>query len=136
MLREGELIVFGSKRTLSTANETRDTGTGVTETVPEPVLPSLEAEMVTVTGLPPRFMPAVTPPVAVTAAAATSDDVHETNRPVNTCPLPSKVVATSVVIAPLAIVIAVGETETDATAAGSVGLEQERRAQAIAGINR
>jgi len=136
MLIDGDCSAPGSSRTLSKANETRETGTGITAIAAEPVFPSLDAEMVTVDGLPPRFIPAATTPVALTVAMVLSEDAHEISRPVSALPLLSSVAADRVVVAPLATVIAVGETETDATAAGSVGLEQERSAQAMAGINR
>jgi hypothetical protein len=88
------------------------TGTGTTVAVALPVFPSLVAVIVAV----PLDTP-VTAPAAETVATAALLVLHVTARPVSTVPFASFVVADSVVVVPITIVGAEGDTMTVLTGA-------------------
>jgi hypothetical protein len=85
------------------------TGAGVTVTVAVPLLPSLDAVIVTVPGL-----SAFTPPVLDTTAMASSLDVHPTIR-LSSAPDASRTLAESCVDAPTTTLTVGGVTTTLAT---------------------
>ena len=78
-----------------------------------PVFPSLVAVIVAV---PAAF--AVTTPLVLTVAVCGALDAHTMLRPASVLPLPSYVIAVSVIVAPTVSVPVVGATATDATAIG------------------
>jgi len=87
------------------------TGTAVTLTVDEPLIPSLVALMVAEPGATP-----VTSPALLTTATEGALLPQVTTRPLNAAPAPSRGVAVSCVVAPAGIEPDAGVTETDATA--------------------